>query len=221
MFARIDSRRHAHDRTRMTPRTWSLVSWPFASRPGSPATGAASGSHVPSPELPPAWLHDHVGTLWRIVARLGVPAHYIDDVLQETFVTVARRRTTIEQGRERAFLIGTATRLSANYRRRAHLRREIQEGEALDDHASGEPDAERLLIRKRLRQRLDRALATLSDAHRAVFVLYELEEMSLPEIAELLGVRLGTATSRLGRARAKFAAAAADLGRDGGSLEDA
>ena len=47
----------------------------------------------------------------------------------------------------------------------------------------------------------------LSLEQRAVFVLYELEELSVPDIAELLGVPVGTAASRLRRARAAFSAA--------------
>jgi RNA polymerase sigma-70 factor (ECF subfamily) len=187
-----------------------------ASAPARSASPAPTSS--PEVSLPPEWLHEHAGTLWRIIARLGVPKHHIDDLLQETFITAARRRAEIGQGRERAFLIGTATRLSANYRRRAHVRHEV--GEVLDGHASEEPDAERLLMRKRLRQRLDVALASLSDVHRSVFVLYELEGLSVPEIAELSGVSVNTVASRLGRARTKFAEAAARLERADGPLEE-
>ena len=193
------------------------------SSPASPGaemviSGASSPTPSPGASLPPAWLHDHAGTLWRLIARLGVPRHQVEDVLQETFITAARRRSEIGVGRERAFLIGTATRLCANYRRRAHVRHEV--GEVLDEHASHEPDAERLLMRKRLRQRLDLALASLSDVHRSVFVLYELEGLSVPEIAELSGVSANTVASRLGRARAKFAEAAARLERADGPLEE-
>jgi RNA polymerase sigma-70 factor, ECF subfamily len=184
----------------------------------APAPLETSSSPSPEAALPPAWLRDHAGTLWRIVARLGVPKQHIEDVLQETFITATRRRAEIREGRERAFLIGTATRVCANYRRRAHVRHEV--GEQLDEHPSQEPDAERLLMRKRLRQRLDVALAALSEAHRSVFVLYELEGLSVPEIAELSGLPPNTVASRLGRARAKFAEAAARLERADGPLEE-
>lgn len=205
-------------------RVSSVIAWavPFGMAGKRPEMERQSASApAPSPgvsSLPPAWLHDHAGTLWRIIARLGVPKHHVDDLLQETFITAARRRAEITEGRERAFLIGTATRLCSNYRRRAHVRHEV--GEGVDEHASQEPDAERLLMRKRLRQRLDLALASLSDVHRSVFVLYELEGLSVPEIAELSGVSANTVASRLGRARAKFAEAAARLERADGPLEE-
>jgi len=46
-----------------------------------------------------------------------------------------------------------------------------------------------------------------------VFVLFELEGMTTPEIAELIGIPLGTAASRLRRARETFREAASKLGR--------
>jgi RNA polymerase sigma-70 factor, ECF subfamily len=198
----------------------SNISWtvPFGTV-AAPPVQAEAPLHVSSAS-PTVWLHEHVAALWRIVARLGVPAHHVDDVLQETWITAARRSADIGPGRERAFLIATATRLCSNYRQRAHVRREVSQGEALDEHASHEPDAEQLLVRKRLRERLERALASLSDAHRTVFVLYELEGLSVPELAELLELPLGTAASRLGRARAKFAEAAARQQRVDGPLEE-
>ncbi|HTV23505.1 MAG TPA: RNA polymerase sigma factor, partial [Polyangiaceae bacterium] len=144
-----------------------------------------------------------------LVARLGVAAHSIDDVVQDTFIAASRRRADIREGQERRFLIGTALRLSSNYRQRAHVRREVCDGERLELEASPVPDAENLLIEKNLRTLLDAALGTLPDAHREVFVLYELEGFSTSEIADLLGVPLGTVASRLARARASFSKAAA------------
>lgn len=202
----------------MPPRATSTLPW---SAPlGNTDAPADEGAPPAASALATLHLHDHVATLWRIVARMGVPAHQVDDVLQETFITAARRSADIERGRERAFLIATATRLCANQRQRAHVRREVSQGEALDDYASSEPDAEGLLMRKRLRAQLDRALAGLSNDQRAVFVLYELEGFSVPEIADLLALRLGTVASRLGRARAKFAEAVARIERAGSALED-
>jgi RNA polymerase sigma-70 factor, ECF subfamily len=214
----------------MSPRASSVISWPVpfgGSDPGESPASELPASELPNTPveertapraLPPEWFHDNVASLWRIAARLGFPRHHIDDVLQEAFLIAARRQSEIGAGRERAFLIGTVARLCCNYRRRAHVRHEVSQGEALDEHASREPDAERLLMRKRLRERLDRALDTLSEVLRSVFVLYELEGMSVPEIAELLHLPVGTTASRLGRARAKFAEAVLRL--DAAGTED-
>ncbi|HVZ31478.1 MAG TPA: sigma-70 family RNA polymerase sigma factor [Polyangiaceae bacterium] len=176
------------------------------------------------PPLPPAWFRHYFDLLWRLVARLGVPAHSVDDVVQETFITASRRRADIAEGCERRFLMGTAVRLCSNYRQRAHVRREVSHAEpaeppehtrALEHDASLVPDAEQLLEEKRLRELLENILAGLSDAHRDVFVLYELEGLSVPEIAELTGIPAGTVASRLARARAKFSEAVLRLQNSG------
>ena len=68
-----------------------------------------------------------------------------------------------------------------------------------------------MLDQKRLRQMLDRVLDELSDDLRVSFVLYELEGMSSPEIAALLGIPVGTVASRLRRGREAFEIAACKL----------
>jgi RNA polymerase sigma-70 factor (ECF subfamily) len=179
---------------------------------GPDRCGAEAGLSEPAPpggSLPAEWFHRYFDLLWRLVARLGVAGHSIDDVVQEAFIAASRRRADIREGQERRFLIGAAVRLSSNFRQRAHVRREINDSERLELEASAVPDAERLLIEKNLRALLDAALATLSDSHREIFVLYELEGFSTPEIAEILGIPLGTVASRLARARSGFSRAAA------------
>lgn len=202
----------------MPPRATSTLPWSVSF--GNVDARAEKRASAPENVSAGPRLKEHVATLWRIVARMGVPAHQVDDVLQETFITAARRGADIEHGRERAFLIATAARLCANYRQRAHVRREVSQGETLEGYPCSEPDAEGLLMRKRLRAQLDRALACLSDEQRSVFVLYELEGFSVPEIADLLTLPLGTAASRLGRARARFAEAVERLDRAGAGLEE-
>jgi RNA polymerase sigma-70 factor, ECF subfamily len=161
--------------------------------------------------LPAEWFREHVEGLWRVVSRLGVAAHSVDDIVQEAFIIASRRRADIGPGQERSFLVATAVRLCSNHRQKAHVRREVSRGDGFERDASPAPDAEQLLIAKRWRELLDQALAQLSDAHRAPFVLYELEGFSVPEIANLLELPIGTVSSRLCRARAKFSQVAASL----------
>jgi RNA polymerase sigma-70 factor (ECF subfamily) len=182
--------------------------------PGLPPSGQTDPTRLDDRaaiggSLPVEWFHGYFDVLWRVVARLGVAGHSIDDVVQETFIAASRRRADIREGQERRFLIGTAVRLSSNFRQRAHVRREVADGARLELEASALPDAERLMIEKHFRSLLDAALASLPDTHREIFVLYELEGFSTPEIAEMLGVPLGTVASRLARARASFSKAAA------------
>jgi RNA polymerase sigma-70 factor (ECF subfamily) len=192
-------------------------------RLSGPGAGSARGEPVSKREskealqedepglLSARWFHEHVDALWRLVARLGVPSHSVEDVVQEVFIVASRRQADIGHGHERRFLMATAIRLCSNYRQKAHVRRELSQGDGFEDQASPLPDAEQLLIEKGWRELLERALAQLSETHRTLFVLFELEGFSAPDIAKLLDLPLGTVSSRLWRARAKFSEAAARL----------
>jgi RNA polymerase sigma-70 factor (ECF subfamily) len=155
------------------------------------------------------WFRAHFDALWRLARRLGVPHALVDDVVQEAFITAQRRAPDIVPGSERRFLINTTVKLSANCRRRQSTRDQLEGPLALE--AAPPADAEQLLAGKQLRQALDRVLEQLPEDQRAVFVLYEVEGFSVPEIAELLELPLGTVASRLGRGRDKFSKAAARL----------
>ena len=61
------------------------------------------------------------------------------------------------------------------------------------------------LSREELRERIDAALAKLSDKHRTVIVLYEFEQLEYREIAEKMGTSIGTVMSRLFYARKRLA----------------
>ncbi len=75
------------------------------------------------------------------------------------------------------------------------------------------PDAERQLFAKQIQQRLEAALAKLSDRQRAVFTLRHFEEMKLDEIAAVLQLDLGTVKAHLFRAIGKLRIELNDLHR--------
>jgi RNA polymerase sigma-70 factor (ECF subfamily) len=104
------------------------------------------------------------------------------------------------------------------FRRRAQaLQNHVAEAETLVDRNL---DAEVVTERNRAREMLDRILLQMPDTLREAFILFEIEDMSVPEIAELLGIPTGTAASRLRRARELFQNGVAELrarGHAGGS----
>jgi len=165
-------------------------------------------------------LRAHFRDVWRMVRRFGVPENSADDATQEVFIVAARRLADITPGSERPFLLATAVRVAANLRRSLGTRRECAEDEQTSEGVDPRPSAEALLDQKRLRQMLDRVLDGLSDDLRVSFVLYELEGLSSPEIATLLGIPLGTVASRLRRGREAFeievARLKAELAQKGG-----
>jgi RNA polymerase sigma-70 factor (ECF subfamily) len=151
-------------------------------------------------------LRDHFDFIWRSLRRLGLDDARADDAAQEVFVVASRKRDEIEPGRERAFLFGTALRVAADSRRSLARRREVSEEEA-PEVVDAAPSPEALLDQRRARAVLDEMLDELPQDVRAVFVLYELEELEMQESAALLSVPQGTVASRLRRARTMFAAA--------------
>lgn len=147
----------------------------------------------------------HFSTVWRALRRFGVHERNADDAAQHVFLQFASRLDIVEPGRERPYLLGIASKVAANVRRQQARSRE-EPADDLDAQLGEAESPESLLDHEQRRQRLDVALATLPDEQREVFVLYELEGFSLPEIARALELPLGTATSRLRRARAAFEA---------------
>jgi RNA polymerase sigma-70 factor (ECF subfamily) len=105
---------------------------------------------------------------------------------------------------ERSFLFGTAIRVASDFRRRRRRSPELAEDAATLQLAHPTPNAESQFAEHELRQWLDRLLDELDPRFRAVFVLAELEELTMSEISELLDIPPGTVASRLRRARELF-----------------
>jgi RNA polymerase sigma-70 factor, ECF subfamily len=146
---------------------------------------------------------DHFDFIWRSLRRLGVPGPDADDCAQQVFWVAARKLTSISEGSERAFLFSTALRVASDARRSRGRRREVAEDEATQPCDPG-PRPDEAADQKRARELLDEVLGAMPMELRAVFVLFELEEMSTPEIAGLLEIPTGTVASRLRRSREEF-----------------
>ena len=148
-------------------------------------------------------VESHYDTVWRTIRFLGVPDASADDVAQHVFCVAARKLDQIAPGAERSFLLSTAWRASSEHRRAARRSPAASERD-LDDLEAPLPSPEQLLDTKRARAVLQSVLEAMPADLRLVFVLFEIEELTLPEIASATGLRLGTATSRLRRAREEF-----------------
>lgn len=146
-------------------------------------------------------IHGEYRFIWRLLRRLGVPPDNVSDAVQQVFLIAAERVDDIREASERAFLFGTAVRLSQTSRRR--LAREVSHEEP-DLDASPLPGPEELSDQKRARELLDRVLEEMPLDVRTVFVLFELEGLTSPEIAQMVDVPLGTVASRLRRGRELF-----------------
>jgi len=148
-------------------------------------------------------LLEHGTFVARTLRNLGVPGRELDDCVQRVYIVADRRLDDIRVGSERAFLFKAVSHIAAHARRSLMRKREVLEWEppALRGSPS-RPDE--LAERHQMREILDRVLSSLSDELRVIFVLHTFEEMTMSEIAELLGLPPGTVASRLRRARVLF-----------------
>jgi RNA polymerase sigma-70 factor, ECF subfamily len=150
-----------------------------------------------------AMVESHFDFVWRSLRRVGTLPADADEVVQEAFLVASRRLSDIPCACERSFLLTTALRIASTHRRSAS-REQIRLDVASRVAPEPEPDPEQALDQRQARAELDRILGEMELELRTVFVLYELEELSVPQIAELLELKVGTAASRLRRAREEF-----------------
>lgn len=151
-------------------------------------------------------VRDHFAFVWRLLRRLGLPESDADDAAQQVFLVAVTRLQDIESGRERSFLYGCALNWAAKWRATMNRGRRDIPLDALEQEqgAASLSGPEEALDRQRARTLLDAVLRELPDQLRVVFVLFELEQLSSVEIAEVLGVPRGTVATRLRRAREEF-----------------
>jgi len=150
-----------------------------------------------------ALVTSHFDSIWRLLRRLGVAESMVDDAAQQVFLTATKKLSQIAPGSEFSFLFGVALRVAADERRKAGRRVEVaglEESAIRDDCAT--PDE--LVDQRKARAVMDLALESMPLGLRSVFVLYEMEEMTMAEIAVMLAIPTGSVASRLRRARQQF-----------------
>lgn len=143
--------------------------------------------------------------VWTSLRRLGVESRDLEDVAHELFLHVLHRLPSADTSRPlRPWLFAFAVRMAADYRRLARHRTALL-GDTEPTSASETP--ERLLMETERERLVLRALEYVDPDRRAVFVLHELDEVPMSEIAVALGVPANTGYSRLRVAREEFVAA--------------
>jgi RNA polymerase sigma-70 factor, ECF subfamily len=154
-----------------------------------------------------ASIREHYRFIWRSLRRFGVPQADLDDACQKVMEVFARRCNEIAIGKERAFMFQTALRVHADVRKAQSRARVQANEERVEREVDPLATPEEALTQKQARGLLDQVLDSLDADARVVFVLFEIEELSTQEIADLLRTPAGTVSSRLARARGDFEAA--------------
>jgi RNA polymerase sigma-70 factor, ECF subfamily len=171
-----------------------------AEAPAPEATDEAQGD---LPEDFERLYSEHFEFVWRSLRRLGVEPKELDDAVQDVFIVFLRRRSEFRgQSSQRTWLFGIANNIAHEYRRRQQ--RAARAEPMTEAHpAHGPSPLDQASSTEALRL-IDAFLASLDDNKRNVFILAELEQMSAPEIATALQVKLNTVYSRLRVAREAF-----------------
>ncbi|MGK3995457.1 RNA polymerase sigma factor [Sorangium sp. So ce1024] len=148
---------------------------------------------------------EHGGFVWATLQRFGIQQPDLEDAFQDVFIVVQRRLPSFDWACPvTTWLFAICRRVAASHRRRAHTRRE-RLGEIVDDVPDSARGPEEMTSQQQARLRLEEILEAMDLDRRAVFVMFEIEEMPCNEIASLIGIPVGTVYSRLHAARKEFA----------------
>jgi RNA polymerase sigma-70 factor (ECF subfamily) len=160
---------------------------------------------------------EHFSFVFRNLRRLGVQPAATDDALQEVYLVVLRRLRDLQHSTHiKAWLFAIILRVASN-QRRSMRRRGTAESLGEQSVASTQPGPFDLTARAQAAQFLHTFLSSLDDNRRAVFIMAELEQLTAPEIAEVLAANLNTVYSWLRTARLAFSKALEQMHAAGGA----
>jgi RNA polymerase sigma-70 factor (ECF subfamily) len=162
-----------------------------------------------------AVFHREFAYVWTSLRRLGVHARDVEDVAQDVFVRVHRRFDDYDPQRPvRPWLFAFAVRCASDWRKLARHRVEVADDP--DRRPAQGLAADEAMAHAQDRALIVHALEQVDVDRRPVFILFELDGVPMKDIAELLGIPLFTAYSRLRTARREFTAAARRIQRERG-----
>jgi RNA polymerase sigma-70 factor (ECF subfamily) len=163
--------------------------------------------------VPPSWddvVREHGNRVYRLAYRLTGNAHDAEDLTQDVFVRVFRSLADYTPGTFEGWLHRITTNLFLDRMRRQQKIRFDALPEDTERLAGREASPEAVYAEAHLDADIEAALAALPPDFRAAVVLCDIEQLSYEEIAQTLGVKLGTVRSRISRGRAMLRAALAD-----------
>ncbi|MBN2196943.1 MAG: sigma-70 family RNA polymerase sigma factor [Polyangiaceae bacterium] len=143
--------------------------------------------------------------VWASVRRLGVAPAAVDDVVQDVFIVIHSRIHTLEQPESlRSWIYGVVRRTVSDHRRSQRVR--LASGHALASETDA-PCAVTPLDVAAQNEKVKLLFSLLEEldvSKREIFMMVELDELTVPEVAEILQIPVNTAYSRLRAARQAF-----------------
>jgi len=190
---------------------------------GGPAAEQPSDAHAPSGEWQaPSWedvVEQHSARVYRLAYRLTGNPHDAEDLTQEVFVRVFRSLSSYTPGTFEGWLHRITTNLFLDQaRRKAKIRFDAlsDDAEARIPSRGAAPDTQ--VMNGLFDADVESALAELPPDFRAAVVLCDIEGLSYEEIADVLGLKLGTVRSRIHRGRTMLRKALAHRAPSSGRL---
>jgi RNA polymerase sigma-70 factor (ECF subfamily) len=176
------------------------VDWAAARDEGTLEAGSARADDL-------AELYERHGpAVARWAQRLGGPEVDVEDVVHDVFLIADRRIKSFRRSSSlETWLYGITANVVRHARRKNRMRRWLfGDARMVEDLASRERTPVEALEQKEAIALVYRALDRLGEKYRTALILHEIEGLSGPEIAELVGVKPATVWVRLHRARALF-----------------
>ena len=136
-----------------------------------------------------------------------------EDIVQDAYVRALAGASRFRGGDQRAWLLSIVRNACYSSHRRQKVRQATEFDEAVHGEDTVTASPEERAIDRDTRRRVRNAVENLAPDFREVIVLREFEGLSYKQIADVMGVPVGTVMSRLSRARAQLQAA---LAEDGG-----
>jgi RNA polymerase sigma-70 factor (ECF subfamily) len=166
-------------------------------------SGSSTISKAAREEAFRAYVEPEIDVLLRVAQTVTGSWADAEDLVQETLIRAWRAVDRFDGAHPRAWLLTILRHAHLNMQRRTRpvLVDEVRDGQRPAFGARAEPGPEQRLLDTALDAELDRAIAGLDAEFRAVLLLVDVHELSYAEAAEVLGVPVGTVTSRLSRAR--------------------
>nr|WP_216593711.1 RNA polymerase sigma factor SigE [Arsenicicoccus sp. oral taxon 190] len=173
---------------------------------------------LPAAEGEPAWerptwdevVREHSGRVYRLAYRLTGNQHDAEDLTHDVFIRVFRSLERYQPGTFEGWLHRITTNVFLDrMRRKQRIRFDALSDEGAARLASRERGPEQTLTDAMLDDDVQRALDALKPEFRAAVVLCDIEGLTYEEVADVLGIKLGTVRSRIHRGRSQLRTALA------------
>ena len=147
---------------------------------------------------------EYAGFVRRVLRVHGVGIWCVEDAVQDVFLVAFRRFDDfVPRASHKTWLCAIATRIARDHRRRVSRKGGLL-GLEENDVACARADSYAATAAAQALRAIERQLDSLDDGRREVFILAQIEQMTAPEIAKTLSVKLNTVYSRLRSARREF-----------------